>query len=286
MELRHIAFETIRPFVRFAQEMYLTEPRRPAVAYDYRLFYVLNGGGSLKTEGEAVEIHAGTAVYLPSGTVYSISPGQGTTLHLIVLNFDCTQDGTRTVRYLPMVTEREYDPEKRMELLQFTDAPEMNKPVFLQSLPGVLPYLQTILAEVAAPDNFSAFQTSQLLALVLNQIQRQISQRQSVREQSGSFRKILEYIQDHYREELDNRTLGQIFNYHPNYVNQLFAEHTGVSVHQYLLKIRIRQALELLQTTELPINEIAAMVGFKNSSYFSQYFKKSTGYSPRDFRIS
>ena len=286
MELRHIAFESIRPFVRFAQEMRITEPRRPAIAYDYRLFYVLSGSGIFGISGMEREIQPGAVLYLPSGTLYAIRPDSETTLHMIILNFDCTQDASRTVRYLPMVTEQEYAPRNRMEILQFTDAEDMNGPICLAALPAVLPYLQTILAEMAVPDSFSSFQTSQLLALVLNLIFRNVSQRQTARERSGSFRQILEYIQEHYQEELDNQTLGRIFNYHPNYVNQLFSEHTGVSVHQYLLKTRIRQALELLQTTELPINEIAARVGFRNSSYFSQYFKKSTGYSPGAFRIS
>lgn len=286
MELRHIAFESIRPFARFAQEMRIKEPRRPAIAYDYRLFYVLSGSGIFGISGMERKIQPGSLLYLPSGTLYAIRPDSETTLHMIILNFDCTQDTSRSVRFLPMVTEQEYDPGKRIEILQFTDAEDMNGPICLAALPAVLPYLQTILAEMAVPDNFSGFQTSHLLALVLNQIFRNVSQRQTARERSGSFRQILEYLQNHYCEDLDNRTLGRIFNYHPNYVNQLFSEHTGMSVHQYLLKTRIRQALELLQTTELPINEIAARVGFKNSSYFSQYFKKSTGYTPGAFRIS
>ncbi len=280
-----ISFDTIDPFVRFAGEMSISEPRRLAYSYDHRLFYITGGTGILEMEGTSRKIRQGDLLYWMSGTGYGLAPAEGTVLEALVLNFDFTHGHSAAVRFLPMVSPEEYEPEKRLEILQFTDSPAMNGPVILHGLPAVLPYLRTIRTELSTPDNFSDFQMAGLLGIVLNLIRRRLSQRQSAREEHGPLQQLLAYLHAHYAQELDNRTLARKFGYHPNYVNQLIVEHTGISLHQYLLQLRLRQALELLQTTGLPVHQIAARVGFKNTSYFSQYFKKCTGYPPSAFRV-
>ena len=97
---------------------------------------------------------------------------------------------------------------------------------------------------------------------------------------------LMDYIQQHYAEALTNAALGARFHYHPNYISRLIADRTGMPLHRYLLTIRIRQALSLLQTTALPVGEIARRTGFPNVSYFSHYFKKITGHCPGDFRMN
>lgn len=65
---------------------------------------------------------------------------------------------------------------------------------------------------------------------------------------------------------------------------KLFKAVTGYSPHQYHLLLRINKAKELLQTTELNINEIAYQTGFESEFYFSMFFKKKTGLPPSDYR--
>lgn len=52
----------------------------------------------------------------------------------------------------------------------------------------------------------------------------------------------------------------------------------------YVVKLRIEQAKKLLQTSDLPINTIAAICGFENTNYFSSSFKKVVGSSPKEYR--
>ena len=65
----------------------------------------------------------------------------------------------------------------------------------------------------------------------------------------------------------------------------LFKSTTGYSPHQYHLALRMDKAKELLQTTELNVNEIAYQTGFDSGFYFSMFFKKKTGLSPSDYRF-
>ena len=287
MQPRQISFDSIRPFVRFAKEVPVSDLKRPGavLSYDHRLMYAVSGSGILEINGSLREIHPGMVLYWMSGTPYSLRARHGNTLDVIAVNFDFTHGKSSIVRFLPLALPRDYRPERRLETLCFTDSAAMNAPVILPALPAALPCLQAIMAEQATPDSFSDFQSSLLLGAVLNLIRRHASRRQSGRERHGPLQPILEYIQAHYGEALDSRALARQFHYHPNYISQLIASETGVPLHQYLLKIRIREALFLLQSTDLPIREIAIRVGFKNSSYFSRYFKKITGYTPGSFRI-
>lgn len=64
----------------------------------------------------------------------------------------------------------------------------------------------------------------------------------------------------------------------------VFKEATGRSPIDYLIRIRIQKAMELLYGTHLNVTEISEKVGFKDSNYFSRCFKKFTGTTPREYR--
>lgn len=63
-----------------------------------------------------------------------------------------------------------------------------------------------------------------------------------------------------------------------------FTKVVGISPNQYLLRLRIRKAGELLQSTSLSMSEIATQAGFESVYYFSRYFKKSMGTTPSLYR--
>ena len=56
-----------------------------------------------------------------------------------------------------------------------------------------------------------------------------------------------------------------------------------VNFKQYLNKLRINHALEIMKDTTLSITEVAMQCGFSDSTYFSKVFKKYTGKSPLDY---
>ena len=59
---------------------------------------------------------------------------------------------------------------------------------------------------------------------------------------------------------------------------------TGLSLHRYLLRLRIHRATELLLSGSESISNIARMTGFSDANYFTQYFKMCVGVSPSTFR--
>lgn len=70
----------------------------------------------------------------------------------------------------------------------------------------------------------------------------------------------------------------------PNYLSARFRQELGVSISDYLLNRRVRLAAQLLSTTQLSVQEIAAKTGIGDASYFSKQFKRVMGVSPHEYR--
>ena len=99
-------------------------------------------------------------------------------------------------------------------------------------------------------------------------------------------RRALEYVADHYREEFTVNMLAESIGLTPNYLCTLFKQTMGVTLVQYITQYRIEVAKELLQTTALPVCDVAASVGFADAAYFCRVFKRSEKLPPTVWRAS
>jgi two-component system response regulator YesN len=96
-------------------------------------------------------------------------------------------------------------------------------------------------------------------------------------------RVIKEYIEKSYHRSISLEEIAQTLHVNRNYLSQLFKRITGEPFVTYLNKYRIEKAKEHIMTGKYMVYEISEMVGFQNSTYFSQVFKSITGYSPSEF---
>lgn len=78
--------------------------------------------------------------------------------------------------------------------------------------------------------------------------------------------------------------LEESFHYHRNYYNLLLKKYKGKSFREYVQEIRIQRAKELLLGTRLTVKQIAAQVGYENTSFFYQLFERVAGVSPGEVR--
>jgi AraC family transcriptional regulator, arabinose operon regulatory protein len=95
---------------------------------------------------------------------------------------------------------------------------------------------------------------------------------------------IIKYIEDNLGEDITIEELARMVHFHPNYFIKFFRRHLGVSPMQYINKVRMDRAKNLVKTTDTPIKEIAVKVGYRDLFYFSKAFKGYTGFSPSEFR--
>ena len=92
------------------------------------------------------------------------------------------------------------------------------------------------------------------------------------------------YIAEHLTEELTVSNIAVSLYITPNYFSRLFKRVTKEGCNEYIVRKRIEKAKSLLDTTSLKIGEIAMMVGYRDTNYFSLAFKKHTGKSPTKYR--
>jgi len=92
---------------------------------------------------------------------------------------------------------------------------------------------------------------------------------------------VLEYINEHYTEEISLEECAGILYMSPNYFSSFFKKVTGKSYVEYLIRMRLNKAEELLYTTDGNISDIALECGFRNISNFYRLYKKYKGTVPK-----
>ncbi len=92
------------------------------------------------------------------------------------------------------------------------------------------------------------------------------------------------YIAKHFTDELSLDEMAREVGISPFYLSKLFKEAEGVNYIDYVTKLRIAYAKELLLGTEQSIKEICHASGYGDPNYFSRIFKKWTGTTPTEFR--
>lgn len=94
---------------------------------------------------------------------------------------------------------------------------------------------------------------------------------------------VIQYIENNYDQKIMLSKIAQKLYVNRNYLSQLFKRVTGETFSQYLNKVRIDKAKELISYNHYFIYEVSEMVGYQNATYFSQVFKSITGMSPSEF---
>ncbi len=96
---------------------------------------------------------------------------------------------------------------------------------------------------------------------------------------AGVIQQIVDYVQRNYHNRLTLRDLARHLNYSPAYLGTLFADQTGEQFNDYLSRVRLEKARELLQSG-MKVSQAALMVGYKDVDYFSVKFKEYYGVNP------
>lgn len=92
------------------------------------------------------------------------------------------------------------------------------------------------------------------------------------------------YVDEHFCEEIYLETLAAQFKTSPKYISRLLRQALGVPFKQYITDMRIEKAKELLNNTDMRIEDIAFACGFTNRNTFVRAFKQAQGVAPSEFR--
>lgn len=98
-------------------------------------------------------------------------------------------------------------------------------------------------------------------------------------------RRARQFIRERYADpELTLETLAQSLQVSPVYLSRIMKQELGTSFVNLITQTRVNNAIKLLNSTDLPIHEIAGRVGYESQHYFSTAFKKTVGVSPNQYR--
>ncbi len=96
--------------------------------------------------------------------------------------------------------------------------------------------------------------------------------------------KIIAYLNNTLYNSFHLSDLSAALNYSPVYLCSYFKQKTGITITQYLNKLRINKACDYLRESDKSITEIASLLNYSSSNHFSANFKKEMKYSPKHYR--
>ena len=96
--------------------------------------------------------------------------------------------------------------------------------------------------------------------------------------------RLFQYIEAHYNEECSLQTAAASMNYSYSYLSRLFA--TGVQIHfdEYVTRVRISHARDLLANSAESVTAVAGLCGYRSICTFNRNFKRITGQTPSEYR--
>ncbi|MBO1511536.1 response regulator transcription factor [Metabacillus bambusae] len=95
---------------------------------------------------------------------------------------------------------------------------------------------------------------------------------------------VIKYIKEHYTEPIRLEDVASLANFNENYFSLLFRNEMGITFLEYVTRLRIEKAIQLMKDTSLSTEEVSFQVGYPNGNYFVKVFKKVTGITVSQYR--
>lgn len=127
----------------------------------------------------------------------------------------------------------------------------------------------------------NAFTLEHLVGSILHQL---TSEAQPEAKLRPEVRLTIELIQSRISEPITLNSIAEEVGLRSHYLGKLFREGVGESFNEYISKLRIRKATQLLSTTNMKVYEVADQVGIKSYRYFTILFRQYTGQTPSEFK--
>ena len=95
---------------------------------------------------------------------------------------------------------------------------------------------------------------------------------------------VISFVNKHYQEPLTLQTFCNQKHYNLSYISRRFKQETGMTFREYVQKIRIEKACELLAGSDMTVSEIARAVGYDDIQFFHSVFKRLLRMTPKEYK--
>lgn len=228
----------------------------PCSVKDYDFTYIVEGKARYTINGAAHELEAGDLLCLTKGTekeavTYAHSP-----MCCFAVNFSASYS---SIKAAPLVF------------------PLVSHIGLRQDLVNLFRELTISWTE---QQNGYIFKSRALLMLILHRLSEIVLF--NIDSAPGDYRikKVTQYISMHFSEKISVKALADMVHLHTTYFGYLFKQDTGMTVRQYLTKIRVRNAENMLQSGNFMVREAAELCGFSDVTHFYRLFRALRGFPP------
>ena len=226
---------------------------------DYYLIYLVSGQLKDIITSDNVLVRPGEVIVIPPNTPWK---------------FQCT--GEHIYFYCVHFTGAEVESilnEYKIELF-----PKVNKTSISNEIPK---RFHRLFDGFSKKDRFKTKDLASYLDGILIEVARAIENEEF---DKSTLSKSIRYINEFYTTIIKIATLAKMENMCVTLYNKHFKRIMGMPPTKYIIKLRMQYACELLSNSQMQINEIANMCGYKDANFFIRVFKESLGYSPLAYR--
>ncbi len=281
-------FENAKLFVRQAVRGTLGSNKPMDIRYtlrtfDSRLFYIISGKGEVTIDGTSYSLSPGSVVLFKAGTPYMWNI---TEMQFYIINFDYSDKfQVKTGTFHPIHTEN-FNESECFDCGDITDEPRLNLPIVLKNAANLEPLFKMIAAEYGVGGKYSGELISNAAkALVYAVLRYECEGIEASFEKSAPLvRDIIGFIGENMDADISNGVIAEKFHFNASYINRVFKKHTGTTLHEYIIGVRIDAAAEKLRSESTSVAEIAKLTGFSGAVHFTKAFKKRMGISPTEYR--
>jgi AraC-like DNA-binding protein len=242
----------------------------PFIRNHYLFHYVISGRGSLDSTAED-----GTTVHhnLKANHGFMICPGQVTTY--------CA-DKQDPWKYVWL----EFDGLRVSEFLSSAGL-SAAQPVFT---PLTTEQGEMVRDEMLYITNHPKASTIHLIGHLFLFMDQLVQSSATRREASGAqlrdfyIQEAVTYMEKNYQRDVTVEEIADVCKLNRSYFSKLFKESVGCPPQEFLIRMRLTKATELMKTSPASIGDISSVCGYPNQLHFSRAFKKRYGVSPREWR--
>jgi AraC-like DNA-binding protein len=229
---------------------------RPHIVDDYDITYVVQGNARYTIDGDVLELAPGDLLCLTDGLEKEAITYPKNLMHCFSINFNSK------------------DPSSKAKPPVF---PVLSRIGLRQD---IIDMFRELTISWTEQQSGYIMKTRALLMLILNRLSEIILY--DIDSAPGDYRinKLIHYISIHYSEKLTVKHLAGEMRLDPDYFGHLFKRETGMTIHQYLTQIRVRNAENMLQSGTYKVHEVAEHCGFSDVYHFYKSFRTLRGFAP------
>lgn len=242
---------------------------------EMEFLFLTEGELSFHIEDTVWELHAGEAIFIPSGALHCAKNAKGAPISFYAIVFSpdfmiSSLDASYNTYILPVMHNNlQYSLALRPDTTWHKEILNILHSVFFFESKSEL-FLRgqmLLLWNIFYQNHIAALETSKTIPALSGQLEPAIS-----------------YIRDNYQQAISLDTLADCVHLSEGQFCRTFKHLTGMTPFQYLIRYRILQSCQELSATNKKITDIATTHGFNNISYYNRAFLKVMNMTPSDYR--